>query len=158
NLELEIIATDRLVDIANEGFDAGIRLGESLREGMTAVKIKPALQLIVVGSPGYFRRRTPPKTPAHLERHVCIRNLSPSGAAYAWEFSRAGQKVEFQPTGPLALDDHELMVEAAKSGTALAYVWEERARPYLAKRQLVECLASWRASQDWLYLYYPTRK
>ena len=158
NLELEIVATDRLVDIVEEGFDAGIRLGESLREGMTAVRIKPRLRLAVVGSPAYFERHPLPRTPAELKDHVCIRNIYPSGTAYAWEFSRAGKIIEFEPTGPLSLDDHELMVEAAKSGVALAYVWEHRARPYLDSGQLVECLASWCAPEDWLYLYYPARK
>jgi DNA-binding transcriptional LysR family regulator len=158
NLELEIVATDRLVDIVEEGFDAGIRLGESLREGMTAVKIKPRLRLAVVGAPAYFERHPMPRTPADLKDHICVRNIYPSGAAYAWEFSRAGKIIEFEPTGPLSLDDHDLMIEAAKSGMALAYVWEHRARPHLTDGQLVECLASWCVPEDWLYLYYPTRK
>jgi DNA-binding transcriptional LysR family regulator len=158
NLELEIVATDRLVDIAEEGFDAGIRLGESLRDGMTAVKIKPRLRLSVVGSPAYLERHGTPRTPVDLKGHVCIRNIYPSGAAYAWEFSRARKVIEFEPTGPLSLDDHELMTAAALSGVALAYVWEHRARPHLETGELVECLASWTAPEDWLYLYYPTRK
>jgi DNA-binding transcriptional LysR family regulator len=158
NLELEIVATDRLVDIVDEGFDAGIRLGESLQDGMTAVKIKPRLRLTVVGSAVYFERHPMPRTPADLKGHVCIRNIYPSGKAYPWEFSRAGKIIEFQPKGPLSLDDHELMVEAARSGMALAYVWEGRARPHLASGELVECLASWCAPVDWLYIYYPTRK
>jgi DNA-binding transcriptional LysR family regulator len=158
NLELEIIATDRLVDIVGEGFDAGIRLGESLREGMTAVRIKPRLRLTVVGSPAYFEQRPVPRTPADLKEHTCIRNIYPSGRPYNWEFSRAGKIIPFEPTGPLSLDDHELMVEAAKSGVALAYVWEDRARPYIARGDLIECLASWCAPEDWLYIYYPARK
>jgi len=158
NLKLEIVATDRLVDIVAEGFDAGIRLGESLREGMTAVKIKPRLRLTVVGSPAYFAAHDVPKTPADLKDHVCIRNIYPSGASYSWEFSRAGEIIAFEPTGPISLDDHELMVEAARAGVALAYVWEERARPFIERGELVECLASWCAPEDWLYLYYPARK
>ncbi|WP_042778440.1 LysR family transcriptional regulator, partial [Sinorhizobium fredii] len=51
NLQLEISATDRLVDIVREGFDAGIRFGERVSEGMVALRIKPRLRLIVVGSP-----------------------------------------------------------------------------------------------------------
>ena len=82
NLELEVVATDRLVDIVDEGFDAGIRLGESLRDGMTAVKIKPRLRLAVVGSQAYFEKHPLPKKPADLRDHVCIRNIYPSGAAY----------------------------------------------------------------------------
>jgi DNA-binding transcriptional LysR family regulator len=157
-LELEIVATDRLVDIVEDGFDAGVRLGESLREGMTAVKIKPRLRLIVVGSATYFEAHPIPRTPADLKAHVCVRNIYPNGTPYPWEFSRAGKTIQFEPTGPLSLDDHELMVEAAKSGVALAYVWEDRARPHIASGELVECLGSWCAPEDWLYLYYPTRK
>ena len=158
SLELEIIATDRLVDIVDEGFDAGIRLGESLSDGMTAVRIKPRLRFAVVGSPAYFEKHTIPKAPANLQDHVCVRNLYPSGAAYAWEFKRFDKTIEFKPSGPISLDDHELMIEAALSGAALAYVWEDRARPYLKDGRLVECLASWCTPEDWLYLYYPTRK
>lgn len=157
-LELEIVATDRLVDIVEDGFDAGVRLGESLRDGMTAVKIRPRLRLIVIGSATYFERHPIPKTPADLTDHVCVRNIYPNGTPYPWEFSRAGKVIEFEPTGPLSLDDHELMVEAAKAGVGLAYVWEDRARPHIANGELVECLGSWCAPEDWLYLYYPTRK
>jgi DNA-binding transcriptional LysR family regulator len=49
-------------------------------------------------------------------------------------------------------------VHAAMSRVVLAYVWADRSRPHLASGELVECLASWRAPEDWLYLYDPTRK
>ncbi|MBC3940072.1 LysR family transcriptional regulator [Sphingomonas albertensis] len=157
NLQLEIVATDRLVDIVEEGFDAGIRLGESLREGMTAVRIKPRMSLVVVGSPGYFARHPVPRTPADLKSHVCIQNMYPSTARYPWFFSREGEDVEFEPTGPLALHDHELMIEAALADVALAYVWEDRARPYVKAGRLIRCLDEWIVPEDWLYLYYPAR-
>jgi DNA-binding transcriptional LysR family regulator len=158
NLELEIVATDRLVDIVEEGFDAGIRLGESLREGMTAVRIKPRLTFALVGSPAYFEARTIPKVPADLEDHVCIRNIYPNGTAYPWTFNRLDKEIEFEPSGPLSLDDHELMIEAALAGVSLAYVWEARARPHVESGRLISCLDSWIAPEDWLYLYYPTRR
>lgn len=158
NLAIEIVATDRLVDIVEEGFDAGIRLGESLREGMTAVKIKPRLKLSVVGSPAYFANCAAPRTPTDLKEHVCIQNMYPNTTRYPWYFSRRGKEIEFQPTGPLALHDHELMIEAALAGIALAYVWENRARPYVADGRLIPCLEDWIVPEDWLYLYYPTRK
>jgi len=158
NLVLEIVATDQLIDIVAEGFDAGIRLGESLREGMAAVKIKPRMRFAVVGSPTYFERRPVPKTPADLSEHVCIQNMYPSMTRYPWSFSRDGQEIEFKPTGPLALHDHELMIEAALAGSALAYVWDDRARPHVESGRLVRCLSDWIEPEDWLYLYYPARK
>ncbi|NTF83936.1 LysR substrate-binding domain-containing protein [Rhizobium rhizogenes] len=158
NLELDIVATDRLVDIVEEGFDAGIRLGESLRDGMTAVKINPRLRFAVVGSPAYFGKRPKPGVPADLMSHVCIRNMYPSGVGYPWSFARNGEEIDLDVRGPLALHDHELMIEVALAGVALAYVWEDRARPYVESGRLVSCLEDWIAPEDWLYLYYPTRK
>jgi DNA-binding transcriptional LysR family regulator len=158
HLTIEIVATDRLVDIVEEGFDAGIRLGESLREGMTAVRIKPRLRLIVVGSPAYFKGRSIPQVPADLNDHVCIQNMYPNTIRYPWSFSRNGQEIEFEPSGPLALHDHELMIEAALAGVALAYVWEDRAHPYIQDGRLVACLVDWIVPENWLYMYYPTRK
>ena len=158
NLELEIIATDRLVDIVDEGFDAGIRLGESLRDGMTAVRIKPRMRFSVVGSPAYFKTHPRPRTPVDLKKHVCLQNLYPNGARYEWEFKKDGKTIEFQPMGPIASDDHDLLLAAALDGAGLAYVWEAHAARDIHDGNLVRVLESWCAWEDWLYIYYPTRK
>jgi DNA-binding transcriptional LysR family regulator len=158
NLEVEVVATDRLVDIAQEGFDAGIRLGESLRDGMVAVRINPRLRLIVVGSPDYFEARPIPKTPHDLKDHVGIQNTFPNGNRFAWEFRKGDDAVDYWPTGPIALDDHELIVQAAQAGVGLGYVWAQRAQVALADGSLVQCLDDWCQPEDWLYLYYPSRR
>lgn len=158
NLELEVVATDRLVDIVEEGFDAGIRLGESLRDGMTAVRINPRLRFTVVGAPAYFEARGLPRTPRDLQGHVCFQNLYPSGVRYPWVFSKDGEEIELQPTGALSSDDHDLLVQAATQGGGLAYVWEGRAEAAVREGRLVRCLEDWCEPEDWLYLYYPTRK
>jgi DNA-binding transcriptional LysR family regulator len=158
NLEVEVVATDRLIDIAQEGFDAGIRLGESLRDGMVAVRINPRLRLIVVGSPDYFEARPIPKTPHDLKDHVGIQNTFPNGNRFAWEFRKGDDAVDYWPTGPIALDDHELIVQAAQAGVGLGYVWAQRAQVALADGSLVQCLDDWCQPEDWLYLYYPSRR
>lgn len=158
NLQLEIVATDRLVDIVEEGFDAGIRLGERVTEGMIAVRIKPRLRLVVVGSPRYFENRPLPLTPHDLRDHVCIQNMYPSGVRYPWEFEKDGQAVAYSPTGPLSLDDHELMTQAALSGIALAYVWEGRVEKAVVSGELIQVLDEWCQPEDYLYLYYPSRR
>ncbi|PDT11821.1 LysR family transcriptional regulator [Rhizobium sp. J15] len=158
NLQLEINATDRLVDIVEEGFDAGIRFGERITEGMIALRIKPRIRLVVVGSPAYFEARPKPETPHDLKRHLCIQNMFPSGARYAWEFEKDGQTVSFQPTGPLSLDDHELMLQAALGGVGLAYIWEPRAEKAIARGELIQVLDDWCQLEEPLYLYYPSRR
>ncbi|MFA1624545.1 LysR family transcriptional regulator [Rhizobium mongolense] len=158
NLQLEISATDRLVDIVEEGFDGGIRFGERVTEGMIALRIKPRLRLVVVGSPAYFKRRPKPVTPHDLKRHLCIQNMFPSGARYPWDFEKDGQAITFHPAGPLSLDDHELMTQAALGGVALAYVWEDRVEKMIAAGELIQVLDDWCQPEEPLYLYYPSRR
>jgi DNA-binding transcriptional LysR family regulator len=156
-LQLDISATDALVDIVKEGFDAGIRLGERLSQDMVAVRIKPRLRMAVVGSARYFKSRKPPRSPTELRDHQCIRYRFPSGAIYHWEFQRSNERLEVQTAGPLTVDSQELMVEAALQGCGLAYVWDARVQAYLASGTLVRCLDDW-CSYENLYLYYPSHR
>jgi DNA-binding transcriptional LysR family regulator len=157
-LHLDVVATDSLVDIVEQGFDAGIRFGERLSQDMVAVHIKPRLRFAVVGSPEYFDGRPRPSTPGDLREHDCIRYRFPSSAIYNWQFERDGEAVDVEVEGPLTLDSQELMVEAALQGCGLAFVWDHRVAQHLANNSLIRCLDDWCAFDDGLCLYYPSRR
>lgn len=156
-LRLEIAATDRRVDIVEEGFDAGIRLGERLAQDMIAVRIRSNLRFTVVGAPAYFKERAAPTTPQELQDHVCIRYAFPSGTVLHWVFEQNGETIEMSVDGPLTVDSQELMVDAAARGLGLAYVWEHRAAPALREGKLVKCLQDWCPVDEDLFLYFPSR-
>src|SRR6202046_3308476 len=63
-VEVEVVANDELVDVAAEGFDAGIRLGQFIAADMVAVRLTPPFPFVVVGSPDYLSRR---KRPARID-------------------------------------------------------------------------------------------
>jgi DNA-binding transcriptional LysR family regulator len=157
-LQLDIVATDQLVDIVEKGFDAGIRFGERLSQDMVAVRIRPPLRFAVVGSPGYFEGRQIPLAPTDLSEHACIRYRFPSGAILNWEFERQAEAIEVEVNGPITLDGQELMVEAALQGCGLAYIYEHRVLEHLARGTLMRCLEDWCAYDDTLFLYYPSRR
>jgi DNA-binding transcriptional LysR family regulator len=157
-LKLEVVATDTLVDIVEEGFDAGIRFGERLSQDMIAVRIKSTFRFTVVGSPSYFEGKQPPLTPHDLQNHTCIRYAFPSGAIFNWEFSKNGEVVQVEVAGALTVDSQELMADAAARGLGLGYVWEDRAAPYLRDGRLRRCLEDWCAVDEGLYLYFPSRR
>jgi DNA-binding transcriptional LysR family regulator len=157
-LRLEVVATDTLVDIVQEGFDAGIRFGERLSQDVVAVRIRSGFRFAVVGSPEYFSRRKVPVTPHDLRNHVCIRYAFPSGSIFNWEFAKEGESVEVEVEGPLTTDSQELMADAAARGIGLAYVWEDRAASYLRDGRLVRCLEDWCPVEGGLFLYYPSRR
>ncbi|MBV9910505.1 MAG: LysR family transcriptional regulator, partial [Hyphomicrobiales bacterium] len=96
------------------------------------------------------------KTPHDLRDHACIRYRFPSGAIFNWEFERNGETLTVDVDGPITLDGQELMIEAALQGCGLAYIWDHRARPYLANGALIGCLDDWCPVYDSLYLYYPS--
>jgi DNA-binding transcriptional LysR family regulator len=56
-VEVEIAASEELVDIAAQGFDAGIRLGQFIAADMVAVRLTQPFPFVVVGSPDYLRQR-----------------------------------------------------------------------------------------------------
>ncbi|WP_240051873.1 LysR substrate-binding domain-containing protein [Pseudomonas arsenicoxydans] len=76
-VRVEIINDYELVDIVEQRYDAGIRLGEQVAKDMIGVRIDPDFRQAVVVSPSYFDRRTKPVTPhdltAHMEStYVCL--------------------------------------------------------------------------------------
>ena len=157
-LHLDVVATDQLVDIVEEGFDAGIRFGELLSQDMIAVRIRNIPRFAVVGATDYFRDRPVPRAPRDLHDHACIRYRFPSGKLFQWEFERDGEAVVVEVEGRITLDDQELMVEAALQGCGLAYVLEDRIKAHVRSGALVSCLADWCPPVDDLYLYYPSRR
>lgn len=155
DMRLDVVAESRLVDIVAGGFDAGIRLAETVPRDMIAVPCSPPLRFRVVGSPAYFAARPPPHSPADLHAHRCIRRRMPSGVLLGWELERAGRPITVDVDGPLTLDDGDLMVEAALRGAGLAWVNEWTVAHLLADGRLVSALDDWSPPFPGLCLYYP---
>lgn len=70
-LEVEIVVDDRLVDIVSGGFDAGVRLSESIERDMVRVRLTDAFRFVVVGTPAYFDRRGRPERSEDLLEALC---------------------------------------------------------------------------------------
>lgn len=157
-MRVELVADDAFVDIVAEGFDAGVRFGESLQQDMVAVPLGPRQRFIVVASPGYLTAHGQPATPRDLPQHRCIRIRFPSGAFYRWEFERAGERLEIEVDGPLAVSEMPLMTRAAEAGLGLAYVYADYAAQAIATGRLQQVLADWTPDIPGFYLYYPSRK
>ena len=80
DIELEIAASKELVDLAAEGFDAGIRMGEFIAADMVAVRLSQPFPFMVVGSPDYLRRRKRPERIDDLRDHACLRMRRSNGS------------------------------------------------------------------------------
>ena len=157
-VEVEIVASEELIDIAKEGFDAGIRLGEFIAADMTAVRLTPSFRLVVVGSPAYLEKQGRPKIPADLANHACVRLRRSNGALANWRLQDRGKPVDLSVSGPLIVNDFPSMLDAALSGLALAQLPEPMVQEYLRSGQLKEVLTKQATSTSGVFLYFPNRK
>lgn len=155
DVELDLVSEGQLVDIVEQGFDAGVRLLEAVPRDMVAVKFGGEVRFVAVAAPSYLEGRTTPKTPDDLHAHRCIRQRLPSGKRYRWEFAKRGAEIAVDVPGNLTLDDNDLLVQAAVAGRGIAYVPDYFAKPFLDSGQLVTVLDDWCPPTPGLALYYP---
>jgi DNA-binding transcriptional LysR family regulator len=155
DVTVDLVAEGRLVDIVAGGFDAGLRLGDTIPRDMIAVRFGRPVGFVCVAAPGYLKRAGTPKTPDDLMRHRCIRHRLPGGKLYRWEFERGKQALVVDPPGAVILDDDRLMAEAAVQGLGIAYVADAAATAALKTKQLRQVLSDWMPAEDALSVYYP---
>ncbi|MBP1847496.1 DNA-binding transcriptional LysR family regulator [Rhizobium petrolearium] len=154
-VELEVVTENALVDVIGKGFDAGIRLAESISPDMVAVPIIPTLRSLVVAAPEYFEGRSKPAVPSDLSHHRCIQMRMTSGRLYRWEFERRGEAQMVDVPGNLTLDETGLILDAALSGAGLAYLGEHSVGLHIAAGRLLPVLEDWCPAYPGLHLYYP---
>lgn len=159
DIHVELSVDYGLVDIVAERYDIGIRLGEHLARDMIAVPVGPPMRMAVVATPGYFERRTLPRTPQDLTGHNCINLRLPTyGSLYAWDFEKNGREVKVRVEGQLILDGMNAIVRAALAGLGMAWVPEDVVRRHVEAGELVRVLESWCEPFAGYHLYYPNRR
>jgi DNA-binding transcriptional LysR family regulator len=157
--KVEVLIDYEFRDIIANRLDAGIRLGEKLELDMIALRVGPELRMAVVASPDYLAAHPVPQTPSDLTRYRCINyRMSAAGGIYAWEFERGGREIEVKVEGPLTFNEPEMMLNAAVDGLGVAYVLEDRAKPFIAAGRLVRLLEDWTAPFPGFFVYYPSRR
>jgi DNA-binding transcriptional LysR family regulator len=154
-VEVEIAASADLVDIAAEGFDAGIRLGQFIEADMIAVRLTPSFPLTVVGSPDYLRRRPRPERIDDLGWHACLRMRRTNGSIAPWSFVNGNEAVEVIVSGPLIANDMPTLLGAAVEGLGLAQVPEPIAAGVVKAGKLVRVLEPFAPMAPGVFLYYP---
>jgi len=156
-VEVEIAASEELVDLAAEGFDAGIRLGQFIAQDMIAVRLTPPFPFVVVGSPDYLRRRKRPERIDHLREHACLRMRRSNGSIAPWSFVNGNEAVEVVVLGPLIANDMPTMLGAAVEGLGLAQVPGPIAAAAVKAGKLVSVLERFAPMAPGVFLYYPSR-
>ncbi len=154
-VEVEIAASEQLVDLAAEGFDAGIRLGQFIAADMVAVRLTRPFRFVIVGSPAYLARGGRPERPDDLRRHACLRLRRSNGALAPWSLSGNARAIEVAVSGPLIANDFPTLLGAAVQGVGLAQLPEPIAAGAVTAGRLVRVLEPYAPTVPGVFLYYP---
>ena len=154
-VEVEIAASAESVDLAAEGFDAGIRLGQFIAADMVAVRLTPPFRFVIVASPAYVARSDRLERPEDLRRHACLRLRRSGGGLALWPLNDAGRAVEVAVSGPLIANDFPTLLGAALEGMGLAQVPEPIAAEHVAVGRLVRALEPFAPMTPGVFLYHP---
>ena len=155
-MRIEIHAEDRVANLVEDGFDAGVRLGEFVSDKMVAVPLSGKVRFAVAGAPDYFRRHAAPQHPHDLLEHDCVAYRFPTqDKPYAWEFEKDGQALEIGVNARFSADDMDVLHDLVLHGGGLAYLYRDQIREHVAAGRLTLALEDWLPSKSGFFLYYP---
>lgn len=153
--------SDRLVDLVNEGFDCGIRLGELADSNMVSVRLAE-MRRVVVGAPDYLAQQGVPQTPDDLLKHDCLALGPQRGWTFRTSLSQGSVSTNKTRTirvkGPMECNDGVVLAEWSRSGGGLAWrsMWE--VGEDLQSGRLVSVLDDWAAPPVGIYAVFPERR
>ena len=156
-LAVELILNDRRVDLIEEGFDVGLRIGGLPSSSLIARRLagsRPA----VCASPDYLARNGRPETPEDLRNHHCLL-YSYLDPPKLWRFQSAGGARRVTVEGPLETNNGEALLQAALAGLGITRLPSFIVGPALCDGRLIELLKDWQDPREpAIYVVYPERR
>lgn len=159
DIRVEINTEYRMVDIAAERFDIGVRYGDQLHQDMIAVRLTDEVPMKIVGSAQYLEANGVPTSVDDLLQHNCITlRLASRGGLYAWELRHEGREVEARVRGQMTFSGVYQMLSAALSGYGLGMLPQELTQPHVDAGRLRQVMDDWCPTFPALHAYYPSRR
>jgi LysR family transcriptional regulator for bpeEF and oprC len=158
-LELELVVTDRAVNLVEEGIDCAVRAVTIPEDANLVARPISKVRWLTCAAPAYVEKHGAPRAIAELERHNCIRFISPSaGRTMDWRFVKDGEQLSFAPRGNFGVTSLEGAVVAAVAGMGVAQVSDVLAIRALRAGELVPLLLDWAAPGPTLSVVYPSSR
>ncbi|GAB3626805.1 LysR family transcriptional regulator [Pandoraea terrae] len=153
NVRLDLF--DRLVDVAAEGFDLDVRIGDDIAPHLIAKRLAPNHR-VLCASPAYLAAHGAPKQLAELSGHACIAIKERDHPFGVWRLQQRGETVSIKVTGPLSTNHGEVAVQWALDGRGIVLrsIWN--VRPMLEQGTLVQVLPDVTQPAN-VWAVYPSR-
>ncbi|MDD2547069.1 MAG: LysR family transcriptional regulator [Burkholderiaceae bacterium] len=162
DVTISLNLSDRVVDLAGEGFDCAVRVGDLPDSALVSVRMADNRRLCVA-TPAYLQRRGPPRHPTELAAHDCLTLSSEASQTRGWAFripteSGGTEVLHLKPGGPLDCSDGQVLHDWCLAGHGIAWrsAWEVASE--IAAGRLVEVLEAFAAPPNGIYAVFPQRK
>ncbi|XFF02259.1 HTH-type transcriptional regulator, putative pgrR (plasmid) [Bradyrhizobium guangxiense] len=158
DVEIEFSVNNRMIDIIESGFDAGIRYGGTVPQDMISQRLSADVQWMVVGAPSYIEQFGAPIHPGDLQAHRCVKIRTGDESIYRWEFERGEEKIAVNAPGGMTVDQGHIGLVAVRDGAGLMYVAEPMVRKDLRDGTLRTVLDDWAPLGPGFHIYYSGRR
>lgn len=157
DVSVSLNLSDRVVDIAAEGFDCAVRVGDLPDSSLISVRLADNRRLCVA-TPAYLKRAGVPQHPSELGRHACLTLSSDASQTRGWAFAIDGTVQHLRPNGRLDCSDGQVLHDWCLTGLGLAWrsTWEVEGD--IAAGRLVSVLDDFAAPPNGIYALFPQAK
>ncbi|MDO5288931.1 MAG: LysR substrate-binding domain-containing protein [Pseudomonadota bacterium] len=154
-LQVRLEVFDRLVDVAGEGLDLDVRIGDDIAPHLIARRLAHNHR-VLCAAPDYVRRRGAPRTPAELAAHDCLVIKERDHPFGVWRLRAGMAEHTAKVTGPLSANNGEMVVQWALDGLGIALrsLWD--VGTHLRTGRLVQLLPEWGQEAN-VWAVYPSR-
>lgn len=134
----KIVLLDRVVNLVEEGFDIGLRVGQLPDSSLIARQVGE-VRRVLVASPAYLRKRPAPTAPADLKSHslIALTGLQPMEE---WRFGQGKSAVRISLAPRFEINDAAAAIAAAEAGEGIAVVLSYMVAKAIGERRLVPVL------------------
>ncbi len=160
DIQFDLGASDRKVDLIGENVDCVVRGGEITDQSLVA-RLVGQLQLRVYASPAYLQRAGVPVHPAELDNshHRIVRyRWQRSGTGSSYTLHKGAESMTLQGRHVLAIDDGNAYLAAGKAGLGVLWLPDYMAVPHVRTGDLVPLFEDWRIDPMPLYIAYPPNR
>ena len=149
--------SDRVVDLAGEGFDCAVRVGDLPDSSLVSVRLADNRRLCVA-TPRYLKQHGTPQHPNELARFDCLTLSSDASQTRGWAFRVGEALIYLKPGGPLDCSDGQVLHDWCLAGYGLAWrsTWEVESE--IAAGRLVAVLEEFAAPPNGIYAVFPQRR
>ena len=154
-LQVRLEVFDRLVDVAGEGFDLDVRVGDEIAPHLIARRLADN-QRVLCAAPAYLARKGVPRGVADLASHDCLVIKERDHPFGVWRLRSGGADETVKVRGPLSANNGEMAVQWAVDGRGIVLrsLWDVGAE--LRSGRLVRLLPDWWQEAN-IWAVYPTR-